>query len=59
MGSKGKPENAKNYGISLASDEQKAMWKKFLARETRPRGTPTIALSKLWGSRRTFGRCVT
>ncbi|XP_047941973.1 uncharacterized protein LOC125188913 [Salvia hispanica] len=36
MGSKGKPENAKNYGVSLASDEHKAMWKKLSARETAP-----------------------
>ena len=40
MGSKGKPENVKNYGISLASDEQKAMWKKLSARETAPSRYP-------------------
>ena len=40
MGSKGKPENAKNYSVSLASDEQKAMWKKLSARETAPSRYP-------------------
>ena len=40
MGSKGKPENAKNYGISLATEEQKAMWKKVSARETAPSRYP-------------------
>ena len=40
MGSKGKPENAKDYGISLATDEQNAMWKKVSARETGPSRYP-------------------
>ena len=40
MGSKGKPKNAKNYGISLATDEQKAMSKKLSVRETAPSRYP-------------------
>ncbi|XP_042027155.1 uncharacterized protein LOC121774328 [Salvia splendens] len=34
MTTRGNPKNAKNYGISLTMDDQKAMWKKVSARET-------------------------
>ena len=55
MASKGKPENAQNYGISLATDDQKAMWKKVSARETAPSRYPidlplqTLGIMKIFG----------